>query len=503
MGPVYYSIMKNKLKEITIKMIKDMIYITIANFKPYYSYLVSLKFLPLYTVITFFTTILNEVLIFHNFSGALIMWYISLISVVSCMCLLIWNILNENAYLDRHFLRINFNTISYNPWTLYTISALFTSTPCLVLSIHNFTGALIILYISLISIVCFMYLGFKHEAIYQNDHTVWKIYINIYVIAIICKDLVVNTIEGLINLMRLFVIGASVVIYELFNNTFIVKPQGYIFSRYYKSIYDEDTLKSVMVFCTAFYFIIRLGINIEDYYVFMNSLESSGNGGASSSGGGNGNPNPNHKPSDYSKFGSTSISTNQGDENSESVSQYRGKDTLTSNSFRWQDCVNTWINLAYPLEPIYGPGEAKPVISPFIHMLPAGSDSVSGRVPQESNFIMANLSYRTDVSGKGHYIVARGGNVHINSLQRGELYTCDIEKIKISADFNKGEKEVLALNLKKCNFTYTEWRGRQGVFIPPIFTEHDIILNRNGSQVPRFTSGVFIEGRDLRFKKPK
>lgn len=84
---VYYSIMKNKLKEITIKikMIKNMIYIKIANFKPHFSYLVSPKSLPLYTFITLFTTILNEILTFHNFSCALTMWYTSLISVV-CLC---------------------------------------------------------------------------------------------------------------------------------------------------------------------------------------------------------------------------------------------------------------------------------------------------------------------------------------------------------------------------------------------------------------------------------
>ncbi len=67
--------MKNKLKEITIKikMIKDITYIKIANFKPHSSYLISPNLLPLYISITFISTNLNEVLIFHNFSGALIM----------------------------------------------------------------------------------------------------------------------------------------------------------------------------------------------------------------------------------------------------------------------------------------------------------------------------------------------------------------------------------------------------------------------------------------------
>jgi hypothetical protein len=88
-----------------------------------------------------------------------------------------------------------------------------------------------------------------------------------------------------------------------------------------------------MLFCLVFYFVITLGVQLEDYYVYMNAPEPSANSGASSSGGGYGNPNPNHKPNDYSKLGSTS--PNKEDEDrGENLAPYPGKDTLTSDSFR-------------------------------------------------------------------------------------------------------------------------------------------------------------------------
>ena len=442
MWPVYYSIMKNKYKKvkIKIKIIKDITYIKIANFKPHSSYLVSPNLLPLYTTITFFSTNLNEVLTFHSFSGALILWYILLISLA-----------------------------------------------------------------------IFILLGLRYEAIYHNDHTTWKIYINIYVMVIICKDAVINIIKGLMDLICLFVIGGCVVIYELFNNnTFNVNKNDFIFRRYYNSICDENTVKSVMVFGMVFYFIFRFGVQWEDYYIYMNSLEANANNGASSNRGGDGNANPNPKPRDYSKLASTSA--NKEDENrGDSVSQFLGKDKLASDSFRWEDCKNTRINIAYPKDPIPGPDglPLKQVISPFFKSLAEGSDPAPGIKPNShlSGFPnpwysrIASLSYKTDVSGKGDYIVASGSNVGLTWFQTGDLITCDLEKIKISGDFNKGEKEVAAMNLKKCNFIYTEWRGRKGVFIPPVFSEQVIIINRNGCKVPMFTSGVFIEGADLRLKK--
>jgi hypothetical protein len=135
------------------------------------------------------------------------------------------------------------------------------------------------------------------------------------------------------DLIWLFVIGGCVVIYELFNNTSFVKKYDFFLRTYYNSICNENTIKSVMVFCLVFYFVIRLGVQLEDYYVYMNAPEPCANSGASSSGGGYGNPNPNHKPSDYSKLGSTSA--NKEDENrGESIPPYPGKDTLTSDSFR-------------------------------------------------------------------------------------------------------------------------------------------------------------------------
>jgi hypothetical protein len=115
---------------------------------------------------------------------------------------------------------------------------------------------------------------------------------------------------------------------------------------------------------------------------------------------------------------------------------------------------------------------------------------------------MAKLSYKTDYLGNGDYIVADGANVHISWFKTGNLERCDLEKIKIfqGDDWeDKSKKEVVALSLKKSNFMYTVWRGREGVFVPPFLSDQDIILNSRGSQTPRFTTGVFIEGRDLRF----
>jgi hypothetical protein len=189
-----------------------------------------------------------------------------------------------------------------------------------------------------------MYLGLRYEAIYLNDPTSWKIYINIYVIVIICKDLVINIIKGLMDFIWLFVIGGCVVIYELFNNnnnnTFIVKKNDFIFRTYYNSICDENTVKSVMLFLMVFYFSIRLGIPMQDYYVFM-SGQSTGSGflalimNPSGGGDGNPNPNPNPRPSDSSNLAATTVRANKEDENrGESVAQSLGKDKLTSDSFR-------------------------------------------------------------------------------------------------------------------------------------------------------------------------
>jgi hypothetical protein len=74
-SPTSSSIIKNKLKEIIIKikMIKDMTYRTIANFKTHFYLICPNIWLLFIIIITFFSTNLNEVLIYHNFSGALIM----------------------------------------------------------------------------------------------------------------------------------------------------------------------------------------------------------------------------------------------------------------------------------------------------------------------------------------------------------------------------------------------------------------------------------------------
>lgn len=67
-----------------------------------------------------------------------------------------------------------FHLVSPSPWPLYTSSTLFATTLSGLLTFHSFTGALRVLYTSLINVVYSMCLWFRYainEATYLGNHT--------------------------------------------------------------------------------------------------------------------------------------------------------------------------------------------------------------------------------------------------------------------------------------------------------------------------------------------
>lgn len=83
--------------------------------------------------------------------------------------------IEKMTYSTRaHFQAHPFHLVSPSPWPLYTSSTLFATTLSGVLTFHSFTGALRVLYTSLISVVYSMCLWFRdviNEATYLGNHT--------------------------------------------------------------------------------------------------------------------------------------------------------------------------------------------------------------------------------------------------------------------------------------------------------------------------------------------
>lgn len=69
----------------------------------------------------------------------------------------------------------------------------------------------------------------------------------------------------------LFITGACVIIYLLFNDTFFLNKGGFISRVYNRSFFEGYAVQSVMVFSIGFFLIIRFEIIMEDYFIYMNS----------------------------------------------------------------------------------------------------------------------------------------------------------------------------------------------------------------------------------------
>lgn len=434
-----------------------------------------------------------------------------------------------------------------NIWPLYTIGALFISSLSGFLALYNFTGAWILIVVSLISLVCFMWLWLRHDAINIYSDTA----VNIYCII---KEKAIGLIYLFLEGIYLFFVGSCVVIYEIFNKTLSIKEGGFFYRVYYSALYKGNIEQSVAVFVFVTLLIFRLGITWDNYYVFMNRERLSWNEGSTGgqpSGGNNGNGNGNGNtgnayisanPEEDNRINtpSTSIAPSSNRPNSMALSIMLSDNTTSvfsspnvaqnsSTSTRNILATNS-LRVLFPSAIPNSPYSATTLVQPFTQFespnkhtnlnmrdinLPVSGESFPPpvypfpEIDQQythtrhwsisdndkniiSNTHLSNVSgklfYLSDSSNKKHYLFFRYDDLgnKIKLIKKYSLSFCKLELVPVK--ISNVDTLQLALNLDQANFRTGIFRGVKGVLIDNIFKSGDDVREWNNSRFTGFNS---------------